>query len=104
VRPWHFSNSSRAIRLKFGGGEAGHNGLRSITEQVGTNEYARLRCGIGRALAGASSGADYVLDAFAPDEQERLVQVIDGAVEAMRLVVERGLSNAMNVTNRKPKD
>jgi peptidyl-tRNA hydrolase, PTH1 family len=91
------------LRLKVGGGEAGHNGLRSITEQLGTSEYARLRCGIGRLTGGASTGADYVLDGFPLADQPLVEQLIDGAVEAIGHVIERGLSSAMNVTNRRPK-
>lgn len=91
------------LRLKVGGGEAGHNGLRSITEQLGTNEYGRVRCGIGRAPGGASTGADYVLDGFSLADQPLVELLIDGAVEALRHVIERGMSSAMNVMNRKPK-
>jgi peptidyl-tRNA hydrolase, PTH1 family len=94
------------LRLKMGGGEAGHNGLRSITEQLGTSEYARLRCGIGRLSgdAGTSTGADYVLNAFPLADQPLVEQLIEGAVEAIGHVIERGLSSAMNVTNRRPKN
>jgi PTH1 family peptidyl-tRNA hydrolase len=91
------------LRLKVGGGEAGHNGLRSITEQLGTNEYARVRCGIGRSPGGASTGADYVLDGFSLAEQPLVESLIDKGVEAIRHVIERGISSAMNVTNRKPR-
>lgn len=91
------------LRLKVGGGEAGHNGLRSISEQLGTNEYARVRCGIGRSPGGASTGADYVLDGFSLADQPLVEQLIERAVEAIRHVIERGMSSAMNVTNRKPK-
>ncbi len=91
------------LRLKIGGGEAGHNGLRSISEQLGTNEYGRIRCGIGRAPGGASTAADYVLDGFSLADQPLVESLIDRAVEAIRHVIERGTSSAMNVTNRKPK-
>ena len=91
------------VRLKVGGGEAGHNGLRSISEQLGTKDYARIRCGIGRAAGGASTGADYVLDGFSLVDQPLVEQSIDKAVEATRHVIEHGMSSAMNVTNRKPK-
>jgi peptidyl-tRNA hydrolase, PTH1 family len=90
------------LRLKIGGGEAGHNGLRSITEQLGTKEYGRLRCGIGRGAAFNGTVVDYVLDGFAPVEQPQVVQLIDRAVEAIEHVIGRGLASAMNVTNRKP--
>jgi peptidyl-tRNA hydrolase, PTH1 family len=91
------------VRLKLGGGEAGHNGLRSVTEQLGTNQYARLRCGIGRAASGASATSDYVLSGFSLADHEIVEQMVDKAVEAIRHVIERGMSSAMNVTNRKPK-
>lgn len=91
------------LRLKQGGGEAGHNGLKSITEQLGTSDYARLRCGIGRSQGGKGTVADYVLDAFPLADQPLVEQMVDGAVEAIERVVKEGISSAMNVTNRKPK-
>jgi PTH1 family peptidyl-tRNA hydrolase len=91
------------LRLKLGGGEAGHNGLKSITEQLGTSDYARLRCGIGRSQGGKGTVADYVLDGFPLADQPLVEQMIDGAVEAIERVVKEGISSAMNVTNRKLK-
>lgn len=91
------------LRLKQGGGEAGHNGLRSISEQLGTQDYARVRCGIGRSPGGPGTVADYVLDAFPLADQPLVEQTVDGAVEAIVRVVKEGMSSAMNVTNRKPK-
>jgi PTH1 family peptidyl-tRNA hydrolase len=91
------------LRLKQGGGEAGHNGLKSITEQLGTSDYARLRCGIGRSQGGKGTVADYVLDAFPLADQPLVEQMVDGAVEAIERVVKEGIASAMNVTNRKPK-
>jgi PTH1 family peptidyl-tRNA hydrolase len=91
------------LRLKVGGGEAGHNGLRSITEQLGTSDYARLRCGIGRSSGGKGTVADYVLDAFPPADLPLVEQMVNGAVEAIVRVIKEGMSSAMNVTNRKPK-
>ncbi|HMA94318.1 MAG TPA: aminoacyl-tRNA hydrolase [Polyangiaceae bacterium] len=91
------------VRLKFGGGEAGHNGLKSISEQLGTNEYARLRCGIGRAPGGASTTSDYVLSAFPLADQTVVEEMVGKAVEVIGHVIERGISSAMNVANRRPK-
>jgi len=91
------------IRLKVGGGEAGHNGLRSISEQLGTSAYGRLRCGIGRAQGGGGTVADYVLDGFSPADQTLAEQMVDGAVEALVRVIEDGISAAMNQTNRRSK-
>lgn len=92
------------LRLKQGGGDAGHRGLKSVSGQLGTPEYARLRVGIDRPPADfRGSQADYVLQAFAPAERAGLDDLIDRAVDAVRLVVERGLASAMNVTNQRPK-
>lgn len=91
------------LRLKMGGGHAGHNGLRSISEQLGTGDYMRLRCGIGRAADNSGSTADYVLNAFPSADEPLVEQLMGRAVEAIDHLIERGLSSAMNVTNRKPK-
>lgn len=91
------------VRLKLGGGEAGHNGLRSVSEQLGTSDYARLRCGIGRSQGGAGTVADYVLDGFPPADQALAEQMVDGAVEALVRVIKDGITVAMNQTNRRLK-
>lgn len=90
------------VRLKLGGGEAGHNGLRSITEQLGTRDYVRLRVGIGKPPAGfRGDGADFVLQAFAPAERASLDELVERASSAVALLAERGLEHAMNVTHRR---
>ena len=89
------------IRLKAGGGEAGHNGLRSISEVIGA-DYARLRIGVGRPPPEfRGSGADFVLQALAPAEQADVANVIGRAVEAVSLLIDAGLSRAMNQTNQR---
>lgn len=90
-------------KLKFGGGEAGHNGLRSVSQHFGTKDYFRLRMGIGRPPEQfAGKGRDFVLDAFAPNEKELLPGFIDQAVQAVRRLILDGAEAAMNETNRKP--
>jgi PTH1 family peptidyl-tRNA hydrolase len=92
------------VRLKKDGGEAGHNGLRSITTHLGTPAYLRVRIGIGRpAPEFRGRGADFVLEAFSPLERADLGDVISRAGDAVALVVERGLEVAMNATNQRPK-
>jgi PTH1 family peptidyl-tRNA hydrolase len=89
------------IRLKAGGGDAGHNGLRSISEVIGP-DYARLRIGVGRPPPEfRGSGADFVLQALAPAEQADVENVIGRAVEAVSLLIDAGLSRAMNQTNQR---
>lgn len=91
------------MKLKLGGGEAGHNGLRSISQELGTKDYFRLRLGIGRPSEQfAGKGRDFVLDAFAPHEAELLPGFIERAVVAIRRLIEDGAEAAMNEINRKP--
>lgn len=92
------------VRLKFGGGEAGHNGVRSVSAHLGTSDYARMRVGIGKPPADfQGSGADFVLQAFAASERADLEPLIDRAADAAVLLVERGLQVAMNATNQRKK-
>jgi len=90
------------IRLKLGGGEAGHNGLRSVTAELGTKDYVRLRVGVGKPPAGfRGGGAEFVLQAFAPAERAELDGIVGQAANAVELVLDQGLEHAMNVTNRR---
>ncbi|MCA9627150.1 MAG: aminoacyl-tRNA hydrolase [Myxococcales bacterium] len=89
------------LRLKIGGGDAGHRGVRSTAAEVGSKEFGRLRVGIGRPpVIFEGTVADYVLQAFALPEREELPSVLDRAVQAVMLVAERGLAEAMNLTNQ----
>ncbi len=91
-----------AVKLKIGGGEAGNNGLRSVSQHLGTRDYVRLRVGIGKPPAGfKGSGADFVLEGFAPAERALLGDIVERATEAVALLVGHGLEHAMNVTNRR---
>jgi len=90
------------LRLKAGGGDAGHNGLKSITQQLGTSEYPRLRVGIGKPPPGfRGSGADFVLEGFRPAEKAELDPLVERAADAVELVAKHGLAAAMNTTNRR---
>ncbi len=90
------------VRLKLGGGEAGHRGLKSVTAHVGTQEYARLRLGIGRPPSGfRGQVADFVLQGFPSSDRPLVERAVEQAVEAVQLMVERGLSEAMNKTNQR---
>jgi len=86
------------LRLRPGGGSAGNRGLASIIEQLGTQEFPRLRIGIGHP-PGQMSGADYVLRDFPPVERELLEMVLKRAVEAVQVFVKSGLEAAMNQYN-----
>lgn len=94
--------SWRDIRLKVGGGHAGHNGLRSIIQRLGTPEFVRLRVGVGRPPPGFRGDvADFVLADFDALERSELPDVVDRAVAAIERVVADGIAAAMNAVNTK---
>jgi PTH1 family peptidyl-tRNA hydrolase len=84
------------LRLKIGGGEGGHNGLRSMSRSLGSKNYIRVRVGIGRP-PGRQDPADYVLSDFSTVERKELESLIDRAADAVEAVVERGLEPAQNM-------
>lgn len=94
------------MKLKLGGGDAGHNGIASIAAELGTRDFHRLRLGVGR-LAGPGDPADYVLSDFAPDETALLQPVLDAAVSGMRTFARRGPALAaqqVNIFDARPED
>jgi len=88
-----------AIRIRPDGGSAGQKGMESILERFGTDEFPRLRMGIGRPH-GRMSGPDYVLQDFSDSEMALDSETLDRAVEAVLLFVTEGLDAAMNKFNR----
>ena len=81
------------IKLKLGGGEGGHNGLRDTSKALGTKDYLRVRVGIGRP-PGRMDAADFVLRDFAKPEQKDLPFLLDDAADAVELLVTEGLERA----------
>ena len=81
------------VRLKLGGGEGGHNGLRSITKSLGTRDYLRVRVGIGRP-PGRMDPADYVLHDFSGTERSEVPLLISDAADALERLVTEGLAAA----------
>ena len=81
------------VRLKQGGGEGGHNGLRSISASLGTKDYHRVRVGIGRP-PGRMDAADFVLRDFSPTERKELPFLLDDAADAVESLVALGLLDA----------
>ncbi|GAA2162921.1 MULTISPECIES: aminoacyl-tRNA hydrolase [Glycomyces] len=86
------------LRLKRGGGEGGHNGLRSLTKVLGTKDYARVRFGIGRP-PGRQDAADYVLKDFAKAERPEVDLNIELAADAVEAIIEKGFVLAQNAFN-----
>ncbi|GAA3682316.1 peptidyl-tRNA hydrolase [Yimella lutea] len=83
------------VRLKKGGGEGGHNGLRSISSALGTKDYLRVRVGIGRP-PGRQDVAGFVLKDFNATEKKELPFLIDDAADATQTLVDLGLADAQN--------
>jgi PTH1 family peptidyl-tRNA hydrolase len=78
------------LRLKQGGGEGGHNGLRSVSRSLGSKDYLRVRVGIGRP-PGRTDPADFVLRDFSPAERRDLPVLLEEAADAVEQVVTDGL-------------
>ncbi|MEV6059325.1 aminoacyl-tRNA hydrolase [Nocardia asteroides] len=83
------------IKLKQGGGEGGHNGLRSISQALTTKDYLRTRIGIGRP-PGRQDPADYVLKPFAAPERKEVPVIVEQAADAVEMLLKVGLETAQN--------
>jgi PTH1 family peptidyl-tRNA hydrolase len=83
------------IRLKLGGGDNGHNGLRSVTSALGSRDYYRVRVGIGRP-PGRMDPADFVLRDFAAAERDAVPVILGRAADATEELIKRGLEAAQN--------
>ncbi|HZR54669.1 MAG TPA: aminoacyl-tRNA hydrolase [Streptosporangiaceae bacterium] len=90
-----------ALRLKTGGGDNGHNGLRSITSALGTRDYYRVRFGIGRP-PGRMDAATFVLRDFSGTERKDLDFHLDRAADATETLVTRDLTTAQNLYHADP--
>jgi peptidyl-tRNA hydrolase, PTH1 family len=88
------------IQLKVGGGDGGHNGVKSINAHAGGRDYARVRVGVGRPPP-RMDPADYVLGKFGKGEADELDDCVERAADAARLAVELGAEKAMNQVNRR---
>lgn len=88
------------VRVKKGGGLAGHNGLKSIAQHLGSREFLRIRVGIGRPAQGV---VGHVLNDFSPEETEHLDAALGRAADALEVLIREGPRIAMNRFNVKPK-
>lgn len=87
------------VAVKSGGGHGGHNGLRSMIQQLGSNEFIRVRCGVGRPDHPGHDVADYLLADFTADQNRDVPALIDRAADAVEKVVAHGVTRAMNEVN-----
>ena len=89
-----------AIRIRPKGSDAGHNGLKNIAQMVGSQNYARLRFGVGNDFPRGCQ-IDYVLGQFTPEQQQELPARIDVAIDAMKECILAGIQTAMCKFNNK---
>ncbi|KUI25167.1 aminoacyl-tRNA hydrolase [Mycobacterium sp. GA-2829] len=86
------------IRLKFGGGVAGHNGLKSVAAALGTKDFQRVRVGVGRP-PGRKDAATYVLETFSSVERPEVPTICEQAADATELLIAQGLEPAQNLVH-----
>ncbi len=91
------------LRVRPRGRSAGHNGVESVIDALGTQEFVRLRMGVGPDHP-VGDGAKYVLSQFKKSQHPIVDQVLDTAAEAVRIILGEGVQAAMNRFNRKPEE
>ncbi len=84
-----------AIKIKVGGGDGGHNGIKSTKKSLGSGDFYRVRVGIGRP-PGRQDPADYVLRSFGSSERKELPLVVDSAADAVEVIINEGIAVAQN--------
>jgi PTH1 family peptidyl-tRNA hydrolase len=89
------------LKVKAGGGDGGHKGLRSLSQELGSGDYLRVRFGVGRPEMGDVT--DHVLADFADEERGIVSDQIDRAAEAVTTIMRQGIAAAMNRYNASPK-
>jgi PTH1 family peptidyl-tRNA hydrolase len=86
------------LKVKVGGGHGGHNGLRSISEQVGP-AFIRVRCGVGKPEGGKERVTGHVLGGFSKSERQEVPFLVGEAADAVELIMKQGVIAAMNKVN-----
>lgn len=89
------------LRIKTNSGDGGHNGIKSLIQHLGTNEFPRLKIGIGRPTIAQMDIGDYVLQNFSKEEQAKLPDLLNDSVDAIEAIIFDGLIPAMNKVNSK---
>ena len=90
------------LRLRKSGSAGGHNGLTNITEMLGTQDYARMRVGIGNDFSRGGQ-IDFVLGELSPEEMEMMPEICSRAIEGVKAFAAMGVDKAMNIVNTKQK-
>jgi peptidyl-tRNA hydrolase, PTH1 family len=92
------------LRVRAGGSAGGHNGLKSLIQHLGTQEFPRVRIGVGRPKGEGPGAIDHVLGKFGRDEIEPIQEAIRYAAEAVEVILSSGLEAAMSRYNQRQKD
>lgn len=87
------------IRIREGGSSGGHNGIKSLIQHFGTENFARLRLGIATELLDLVPTEEFVLSKFSKDEEKEIVEIIDRAISCIEEFVKNGVAAAMNRFN-----
>lgn len=88
------------LRLRRSGTAGGHKGLISVIQHLGTDEFPRLRIGVGSGRTASQELRDYVLEQLTPEEIERYGAASERAAEALKMLIEKGFAQAMTVFNQ----
>jgi PTH1 family peptidyl-tRNA hydrolase len=85
------------IRIRAGGSAGGHNGMKSVIERLGTQDFPRVRIGIGTERAKTVPAEDFVLERFSPDEEVQIEKTIEAAAKAVEVIIKEGIDIASNL-------
>jgi len=88
------------IKVKKNGGSAGHNGIKSIVQHLGTGLFPRVRIGVGKPVD-KNKGVNHVLSAFTKEEKSKIDSILDRAIDAVEKIIVNGIEKAMNEFNIK---
>ncbi|MGE5197268.1 MAG: aminoacyl-tRNA hydrolase [Deltaproteobacteria bacterium] len=89
------------LKIKSSGSSGGHRGLKSVIEALNSQEFARLRIGIGRPARAAADMTEYVLSPFTRGESQRIKEAVESACECCLVWLKEGVDKSMNIFNRK---
>ncbi len=89
------------MKIKNGGGSAGHNGIRSIISSIGSGGFIRIRIGVGKPERESQTGAEYVLSGISGKDKKEIGRCIDNACDAIGSIITEGTASAMNVFNKR---
>lgn len=91
-----------SLRIRRSGSDGGHNGLKSLISSLNSDQFVRIRMGVGQPVSDSVELKDYVLHKFRPDEWREVPSILERASEALSTILSDSLEQAMNAYNRTP--